>query len=205
MVEGDERHVVRHARAGGPRATVRASMPPSASSVTDSALISTSDPRPAAQEREDLGEGRDPLARVGARRSGPGSPPTPRGPRPASAGARRRGRSVVRSSVGSWMTTTWPSRGELHVELDERGPDLERAREGGEGVLGPVRGVAPVGDDEGRRGHAQALGRSSALKARQLVDLRLEEDAAAGPGRASRAAPRRCRMSSARSTDTAFL
>jgi hypothetical protein len=37
---------------------------------------------------------------------------------------------------------------ELNVELDEPRPDLERALEGDEGVLGAMRGVTAMGDDE---------------------------------------------------------
>src|SRR4029077_21016727 len=38
---------------------------------------------------------------------------------------------------------------ELDVELDDLRPELEGARERGEGVLGAVSGVAAMGDDEG--------------------------------------------------------
>jgi hypothetical protein len=38
--------------------------------------------------------------------------------------------------------------GELDVELDERRPQLEGTLEGGEGVLGAVRGVPAMGDDQ---------------------------------------------------------
>jgi hypothetical protein len=37
---------------------------------------------------------------------------------------------------------------ELDVELDERRPHLERALERREGVLGAMRGITAMGDDE---------------------------------------------------------
>ena len=47
---------------------------------------------------------------------------------------------------------------ELHVELDEVRPHLERGGEGDQGVLRPVGRVAAVGDDE--RGHASTIARA---------------------------------------------
>ena len=58
---------------------------------------------------------------------------------------------VVRSTVASWITTSVAVPGELDVELEELGAQLERAHERRQGVLRAMGGVAAVGDDE--RGH----------------------------------------------------
>jgi hypothetical protein len=149
-------------------AIVRASIPPSSSSETDSdrpgldpalfvvgdglLLDLDHDPGPAMEQRQGLGERRHPLARPGLSKAlvEAGGQCANLGQGHVSDVASTVRRPIHRRVVQDHDVAV---AGELHVELDHRCPDLEGARERGQGVLGPVRGVAPVGDHQRVRGH----------------------------------------------------
>ncbi len=153
VVEGDERHLVGEPLApdlgDGPR------LDPALGVVGHRFRLDLDhDPGPPVNEGQRLGEGRDPLAlpcvaeALGvSRRQGAdvleGHPPHVA---PAGGGA---------VHLGVVEDHDLPVGGELDVELEDAGADLEGAGEGGQGVLGPVGGVAAVGDDQGEapRGH----------------------------------------------------
>ena len=100
-------------------------------------------------------------------------------------GGRGRGprRGVFASSVPSWKSTGTPIARELHVELDLDHAELERAREGGQRVLGRERRGAAMRD------HMKGTGDRS----RRLRRRACRGDEPAGSRAGSRAAGSRAR------------